>query len=142
VLPGNDVGWVRIDFGVSSAPQWPFDLDTTTVAIPETEMEQTASPFVLRKGTEVLLYYQRGGDLVRVPHELYENPLVTNGLLASAKWAPDMVKEVTWYFFVGPASLRGPYRANDVMLPGADVPSPGRLTAPQTEPRRSTGPNP
>ncbi len=44
VLPDNYMGWVRIDFGVPSAPDWTFSNLTTTVTIPETGVEQTGWP--------------------------------------------------------------------------------------------------
>jgi len=46
VLPDNYIGWVRIDFGVPSAPDWHFINFTTTLTIPETGVEQIRSSFV------------------------------------------------------------------------------------------------
>ena len=44
VLPDNYIGWVEIDFGAPSGPDWQFAKLTTTVTIPETGVAETRSP--------------------------------------------------------------------------------------------------
>jgi len=143
VLPDNYVGWVRIDFGISSAPDWRFDQLTTTVTIPEIGVEQSnLEMFRLNPKEQVFLYYQRGGDLVSVPDEFYSHLLAPYYLFVSRKRASDKVKKGSWYFFVGPASLKGPYSAKAVWGPRDKVPTPGRITAPEAQPPPAPSPNP
>ncbi len=143
VLPDNYIGWVRIDFGVSSAPQWHFSQFTTTVTIPETGVEESKlEMFQLNPKEQVLLYYQRGGDLVTVPDELHSHPLVPNYVLVPRNRKTDMMKKGSWYFFVGPASLRGSYSAKAVWGRRDKVPTPGRITTPTAEPPPAPSANP
>ena len=143
VLPNNYIGWVRIDFGMSSAPDWRFSQFTTTVTIPETGVEESKlEMFRLNPKEQVFLYYQRGADLVSVPDELYGHPLVPNYLLMSRKRTSDGMKRGSWYFFVGPASLRGPYSAKAEWGPHDKVPTPGRITTPTAEPPPAPSSNP
>ena len=159
VLPDNYIGWVRIDFGVPSAPDWHFINFTTTLTIPETGVEQIRSSFVPPgKSAELLLYYDRGGDLVPVPDNLYDHSLFMSTLLLAVKrpkksvanskenspalsdfpqaqvWIP---AKGSWFFFVGPASLRGRFPPRGVLHHGAKVPTPGRITTPEAKPQHS-----
>ncbi|MFZ0980215.1 MAG: hypothetical protein WAN23_12515 [Candidatus Acidiferrales bacterium] len=142
VLPDNYMGWVRIDFGVPSAPDWTFSNLTTTVTIPETGVEQTGSVFLStpEKGEEIVLYYYRDGDLVPVPEDLYDHSLFASTLVLPfkppKKSAPARPKG-SWYFFVGPASLRGRFPPRGVLHHGAKVPTPGRITVPEAKPQPS-----
>ena len=143
VLPDNYIGWVRIDFGISSAPAWRFSQFTTTVTIPETGVEQSnLEMFRLNPKEQVFFYYQRGADLVSVPDELYSHPVVPNYLRVPRKRKPYTMKQGSWYFFVGPASLKGPYSAKAVWGPHDKVPTPGRITTPTAEPPPARSPNP
>jgi hypothetical protein len=145
ILPDNYIGWVRIDFGVTSAPDWrSLSNSTTTVTIPETGVEQTGSPFPSTpgegtEGTEVLLYYQRGDDLVPVPDYLYSHTLFMSTLVQPFKLPQNSraPRKGSWYFFVGPASLRGRFPPRGVLHHGAKVPTPGRITVPEAKPQLS-----
>ncbi len=143
VVPDNYIGWVRIDFGISSASNWRFSNLTTTVTIPETGVEQSnLEMFQLNPKEQVILYYQRDGDLVTVPSELYDHPLVPNYVHVPRNRKTDTMKRGSWYFFVGPASLKGPYSAKAVWGPRDKVPTPGRITTPAAEPPPAPSPNP
>ncbi len=138
VLPDNYIGWVRIDFGVASAPEWNF---TETVTIPETGVEQTQFSFgTPRRNDEVEFSYDRGGHLVPVPDDLYDHSLFASTLVQPFKLpkksAPAMVKG-SWYFFVGPPSLRGQFPSRGVLHRGAKLPTPGRITTPEAKPQSS-----
>ncbi|MGO9590274.1 MAG: hypothetical protein ACLP3K_09565 [Candidatus Acidiferrales bacterium] len=141
VLPDNYIGWVRIDFGVPSAPDWTFSDLTTTVTISETGVEQTHSPFATpRKSDELLLYYYRGGDLVPVPDDLYDHSLFASTLVLPfkpPKKSPPARPKGSWYFFVGPASLRGRFPTRGKLHRGAKLPTPGRIITPEAKPQPS-----
>jgi len=159
VLPDNYIGWVRIDFGVPSAPDWHFSDAGTTVTIPETGVEQTHFPFTTpSKNAEVVLYYYRGGDLLPVPDDLYDRSLFMSTLVLPVKrpkksvadskdnfpdlpnfpqaqvWIPP---KGSWFFFVGPTSLRGRFPSRGVLHRGAKLPTPGRITTPEPKPQPS-----
>ncbi len=141
VLPDNYIGWVRIDFGVPFTPDWTFSNLATTVTIPETGVEQTmfGFPSTPRKSDELLLYYYRGGDLVPVPDDLYDHSLFMSTLVVPFKLPKNSraPRKGSWYFFVGPASLRGRFPQSGVLHRRAKVPTPGRITTPEPKPQSS-----
>jgi hypothetical protein len=142
VLPDNYIGWLRVDFGISSAPEWRFYQLATTVTIPETGVEQTQYEMFRLNGKEqVFLYYRRGGELVRVPDELYAHPLVPNYVFEPRKRKSHTIRKGSWYIFVGPPSLRGQYSPKAVWEPRDRVPTPGRMDIPSQKTQSPAEPN-
>jgi hypothetical protein len=135
VLPDNYIGWVEIDFGAPSGPDWRFSQLKTTVEIPETGVAETRSPIGLvpSKRARVVLFYQNGRNVVPVPSELYSGPVQDNSLIKPIKGPQRSAARQdagSWYFFVGPPSLRGPYPSHGKLKPDAKAPTPGRITVP------------
>jgi hypothetical protein len=132
LLPENYIGWVRIDVGVRKAQRWEFEQDNTvTATIPESGVKQTESG--LFETAEVLLYYQRAGDLVPVPDEMYTHFVGASGVKVTRKngrWGPT---KGSWYFFVGPRTLKGDYPFSVAPNSHDPVPAPGRIAAPPPE---------
>ncbi len=128
VLPENYIGWVQIDVGVPKAEPWEFEQGTLTATIPESGVTQTKS--ALHSAAEVRLYYLHAGELENVPDNMNLHFVTANGVLVPGKWGRYGLKKGTWYFFVGPPSLR--VRYSGILLPSshASVPTPGRMTAP------------
>jgi hypothetical protein len=136
VIPDNYIGWVRIDIGVPKAEQWQFEQDTVTATIPESGVKQTESE--LYATAHIQLFYQRARSLVPVPDEMYMHFVQVGGVFVTSKmgrWGP---KKGSWYFFVGPPSLRGTYPLSVPPKSHDPVPTPGRMATPAAEPTPSS----
>jgi hypothetical protein len=144
VLPENYIGWVKIDFGDPSGSVWQFNQLKTTVTIPETGVAETQMSFatIPSKRDLVSLFYQNGPDLGPVPSELYSRPVQDNSLVKPFKRPKKSTRyrqAGSWYFFVGPPSLRGPYPSHGKLKPDAKAPTPGRITVPHSPSQANPG---
>ena len=137
VLPDDYIGWVRIDFGVASAPEWNF---TETVTIPETGVEQTQfrsePPGETTKSSSPTIVAATSCPCRMIYMIIPFSSTLVQPFKLPKKSAPAMVKG-SWYFFVGPPSLRGRFPSRGVLHRGAKLPTPGRITTPEAKPQSS-----
>jgi hypothetical protein len=133
VLPDGYLGWVRVDFGVDSAPKV-FKRDryseVAEIKIAEdgrartSDLEEITSP-----KTEYEFFYDVKGRLVPVDEELVSHEMEAGGIGARADDYNQPLKPSSWYFFVGPQSYRAQHPNDEFLRSGGPLPTPGRISS-------------
>ena len=131
ILPNGYIGWVRVDFGIPSAPALEIDQSgyEATVIVPESGTVATSSNSLVGMHDFYSFYYQTPRGLDRVPKGLYLKQLDAGGFTAKDQTSPLAIKPLTWYFFIGPKSLRNDIGRNTTtadLAKGNPLPTPGR----------------
>ena len=128
ILPKGYTGWVRIQFGVPSAPELQIDDSgyEATVFVPETGFVQTNSSFLVGMHDTYRFFYLVNGHLECVPSSYYRKSLDADGFTIQDRDSLLRIKPLSWYFFVGPPPLRRRYGQN-LINAGAPRPVTGRL---------------
>ena len=132
VLPDGYVGWVRVDFGVDSAPEV-FKRDryreVAEIKIAEDGRARTSDLEVyLSPKTEYDFFYDAKGSLRPVDEDLVSHEMEAGGISARADDYNQPVKPHSWYFFVGPESYRARHPNDEFLRSGAPLPTPGRIS--------------
>lgn len=131
ILPHNYVGWVRIDFSVKSAGELDVsDENVATVVIQENGTAQTSSTYVSGARERYLLFYTENDRLTRVPKSLYSSRFMLDGFGRTQYSTSGEPVASSWYFLIGPKSLRRKNPTKIFLQPGATPPVPGRITPP------------
>ena len=133
VLPHGYVGWVRVDFGVDSAPEV-FKRDrnreVAEIKIAEDGRARTSDLEVyLSPKTEYEFFYDVKGSLLPVDEELVSHAMEAGGIGARADDYNQPLKPYSWYFFVGPESYRARHPNDEFLRSGAPLPTPGRISS-------------
>jgi hypothetical protein len=131
VLPDGYIGWVRIDFGVDSAPAVFREANRQRLAefkLGEDGHTRTSDNMViLFQKTEYEFYYEGSAGLKPVPEELVSHDLNAGGITAMAQDYDQSIKPMSWYFFVGPRSYRAKKPISILVKTGTPLPVPGRI---------------
>jgi len=129
ILPDGYVGWVRVDFELKSAPE--LDVkngDTATIVVPESGFVQTSTlMFASLTKTRYLMFYKKGEQLIKVPRNYYSRSFDADGVTGRADDYTDGRTALSWYFFVGPKSLRAQYPPSPVIAESTLILKPGRI---------------
>ncbi|MGB9233745.1 MAG: hypothetical protein WCC04_04970 [Terriglobales bacterium] len=133
VLPDGYVGWVRVDFGVDSAPKV-FKADKShevaEIRVGEDGRARTSDLEVyLSPRTEYEFFYDVKGSLLPVDEELVSHEMEAGGVGARADDYDQPLKPYSWYFFVGPESYRARHPNDEFLRSGAPLPTPGRISS-------------
>jgi hypothetical protein len=131
VLPEGYVGWVRVDFGVDSAPKV-FKTDNSQevaeIRVGEDGRARTSDLEVyLSPRTEYEFFYDVKGSLAPVDDELVSHETEAGGIGARADDYDQPLNPYSWYFFVGPGSYRAQHPNDGFLRSGAPLPTPGRI---------------
>ncbi len=130
ILPDGYVGWVRVDFELESAPELALnkDNDTAKIVVPESGFVQTSTMmFASLTKTRYLMFYQKGEQLTKVPKNYYSRAIDADGVSGGADDYKDGRTALSWYFFVGPKSMRAQYPPSPVIAKSHIVLKPGRI---------------
>ena len=131
VLPDGYVGWVRVDFGVNSAPRvfrGEKRLEIAQIKVGEDGRARTSEGMViLAPKTEYEFFYDEAGGLRPIPEGLVNHDLNAGGITAMAQDYNQPVKPLSWYFFIGPSSYRSTHPNSEFVKSAAPLPTPGRI---------------
>lgn len=129
ILPDGYVGWVRIDFGVDSAPAiFNKTHELAEIRVGEDGRARTSDNMVtLSPKTEYEFFYDTTAGPKSVPQRLVLHDLNAGGLTAMAQDYDQPIKPLSWYFFVGPSSYRARHPSSEFLKSDAPLPLPGRL---------------
>lgn len=132
ILPDGYIGWVRVDFGIPSAPALEINQSgyEATVMVPESGVVATRSNILVGMHDFYDFYYQEPNGFKRVPKSLYVKNLDAGGFTAKDTKSPLAIKPLSWYFFIGPKSLRNNIGRNTTtadLAKGIPLPTPGRI---------------
>jgi hypothetical protein len=129
-LPDGYIGWVRVDFGVSDAPELAIDGWEATVNVPDTGSVETSSHMLIGMHDYYSFYYRTQSGLVQVRKALFSKTLDAGGFTAKDTDSAQEIKPLSWYFFIGPKSLRNGVGRNITTMDLANrvpLPKPGRI---------------
>lgn len=129
VLADGYTGWVRVDFGVDSAPpvfKWNKSHQIAEIKIgPDGRAKTSEAMVVLSPKTEYEFFYDTGAGLKPIPEELINHDLEAGGITAMAQDYDQPIKPLSWYFFVGPKSYRMQHPNSEFLKSDASLPVPG-----------------
>jgi hypothetical protein len=128
VLPNDYVGWVRVDFGVDSAPRL-GSLSTPVIEVGDDGTFRTSSPLVISTPVEYEFLYRSGKSLRSIPADLVRSELNAGGITARADDYRQEVKPLSWFFFVGPPVYRTSHPNSLFTSHSSQLPTPGRMSA-------------
>jgi len=132
VLPDGYIGWVRVDFGVDSAPavfKHEKDHDIAEIRVGEDGRARISDGEVYRSPrNEYEFFYDTKGTLVSLDEELVSHEMLAGGIDARADDYSQPIKPSSWYFFVGPQSYRERHPKDEFLRSGAPLPKPGRVS--------------
>jgi hypothetical protein len=138
ILPQDYVGWVRVDFSVESAPELDVSDDmTATIIVPDRGLVQTSTTLLHGARESYLLYYRIDDRLVRVPKALYSNTFMLDGFSYTQRKPSGESWALSWYFLIGPETLRKRYPTKSFLQPGATPPEPGRIKLAPDQPAQA-----
>jgi hypothetical protein len=128
ILPDGYVGWVRIDFSVKSAIELDASDDNiATVVVPESGIAQTSSTYVSGARESYLLFYKIDDRLAPVPKSQYSTGFMLGGFSQTQQSTSGEPEALSWYFLIGPKSLRNQNPAKLFLRRDTPPPTPGRI---------------
>jgi hypothetical protein len=131
VLPDGYTGWVRVDFGVDSAPaifKWNKTHQVAEIKVGADGRAKTSDVMVtLSSKTEYEFFYDTRAGLKPIPEELVNHDLEAGGITATAQDYDQPIKPLSWYFFVGAKSYRVQHPNSEFLKSDAPLPIPGRI---------------
>jgi hypothetical protein len=128
ILPNDYVGWVRIDFEDRSATELNVTEDNVaTVLIPESGIARTSSTWVSGVRESYRLYYRDNNRLKPVSSRFYSHKWMLDGFSTEQVDASGKPRAISWYFFIGPKSLREKDPSKAHIPTGTPQPVPGRI---------------
>lgn len=127
ILPEGFLGWVRVDFGVDSAPS--LGDERAVIRVDKTGRSRNSSAMMAGDPAMVKyeFWYQTRHGLRPVPSDLVSQELNAGGLTARADDYKTPVKPLAWYFLVAPKSYRVQHPISDYADGKKPLPTPGRL---------------
>jgi hypothetical protein len=129
MLPDSYIGWVRVDFGVDSAPEiFKGRKSLAEVRVGKDGRARTSQPMVVfAHDGEYKFLYETSKGPVPVPDELVSHEFLAGGITSRADDYEQQVKPSSWYFFIGPKSYRAQHPNSEFLKESAPLPLPGRL---------------
>ena len=136
VLPKDYIGWVRVDFEVKDAPELAQqDIRRgakATVIVPQNGVVETSSIFIGSTWESYELYYRDDDRLVPIPKTLYSSKFMLDGFSTTLRDDTGKPKALSWYFLIGPKSLRAKYPIESYLKEDARLPQPGPMVLTNT----------
>lgn len=123
ILPNQYVGWVRVDFGVKTAPALGPG-NALTFKVGKDGTCQTTSLMVYTVPTKYEFYYDTQTGLEPVRDDFVDHSIDAGGVTARSDNPHD---GTAWYFFVGPKEYRKQHPPTEFTSHASPLPAPGPL---------------